>query len=388
MSDSLSLYRTIMGLVLNTGVHFHDLRCLMTFVWAIVGLLKEQAIHLGKWCDHRPGTVEAASKVRQLVRWLRNTKIDEAAIYKKLVRAALLDWRGQTLYLALDSSSLWNEFVIVRLALVYRGRALPLSWIVLKHASTSVALKVYRPILEQAAQALPKGCRITLLADRGFDDEALMRQARDLGWGFRIRLKTSLRIYRASKPSTKVGRLMPAQGKALFIHKVWITDRMLGPVHLALGHVQTAKGYQQWIIVSDDPTSLQTFNEYGLRFDLEENFLDDKSAGFQLEASELRRADALSRLLLILATATWYLVMTGTVVVETGLRRIVDAHWFRGLSYFQIGWRWVKHALASSLKLSLLWRLDHRSDPSPAMASKQQAAKPIATFFELECQVT
>lgn len=388
MSDSLNLYRTIMGLVMSTGVHFHDLRCLVTFVWAIVGLLKEQAIHLGKWGDHRPGVVEAASKLRQLVRWLRNTKIDEVAIYKKLVRAALIDWRGQTLYLALDSSSLWNEFVIVRLALVYRGRALPLSWMVLQHASTSVALKVYKPILQQAAQALPKGCPVILLADRGFDDEALMRQARDLGWGFRIRLKTSLRIYRAAKPSTKVGRLMPAKGKALFIHKVWITDRLLGPVHLALGHVQTAHGYEQWIIVSDDPTSLQTFDEYGLRFDLEENFLDDKSAGFQLEASELRRTDALSRLLLILATATWYLVMTGTAVVEAGWRRLVDPHWSRGLSYLQIGWRWIKHALASSHKLARLWRLDHRPDPCPAMASKRQAAKPIAAFFQLDCQVT
>ena len=86
-----------------------------------------------------------------------------------------------------------------------------------------------------------------------------------------------------SKPSLSVGRLMPAKGKALFLHKVWITDRQFGPVHLALAHVQTRNGYEEWAILSDDPTDLHTFDEYGLRFDLEENFLDDKSAGFQLE---------------------------------------------------------------------------------------------------------
>ena len=46
MSDNLKLYRTIMGLVLKSRVHFHDLRCLVTFVWAIVGLLMEECVHL------------------------------------------------------------------------------------------------------------------------------------------------------------------------------------------------------------------------------------------------------------------------------------------------------------------------------------------------------
>ena len=276
MSDNLRLYRTIMGLVLKSKVHFHDLRCLVTFVWAIVGLLMEECVHVSQWSVHRPGKMDAASKQRQLKRWLENTKICAAAIYKPLARAALAEWAGEKAYLGLDSSSLWGRFVIVRVALIYRGRALPLSWLILEHQSTSVAFEAYKHILIEAAGILPRGCRVVLLADRGFDDEDLMRQARDLGWGFRIRLKISLRIYRASKPSVKVGRLMPAKGHALFLHKVWITDRYLGPVHLALAHAQTPEGYQQWAIVSDDPTDLHTFDEYALRFDIEFNFRDAK----------------------------------------------------------------------------------------------------------------
>ena len=34
------------------------------------------------------------------------------------------------------------------------------------------------------------------------------------------------------------------------------------------------------LVVSDEPTSLTTLDEYGFRFDIEENFLDDKSNGF------------------------------------------------------------------------------------------------------------
>jgi len=138
MSDSLTLYRTIVGMILNTRVHFHDMRCLITFAWAIVGVLLEKSVHLSKWGVHRMSRAKAASKQRQFARWLNNPKIEYATIYSKLVKSVLADWGGHKIYLALDSSSLWDEFVIVRIALVYRGRALPLSWIVLKQQSTTV----------------------------------------------------------------------------------------------------------------------------------------------------------------------------------------------------------------------------------------------------------
>lgn len=69
-----------------------------------------------------------------------------------------------------------------------------------------------------------------------------------------------------------------------------------------------------------------------MRFDIEENFLDDKSNGFQLEASQIRDAEALTRLCLVVAVATRLLVSQGTDVVNKGRRRWVDPHWFRGLS--------------------------------------------------------
>jgi hypothetical protein len=169
---------------------------------------------------------------------------------------------------------------------------------------------------------------------------------------------------------------MPRPGRACFYRNVWVTEQRFGPVHLALAHVQTTNGYEQWAIVSDEPNGLKTLDEYGLRFDIEENFLGDKSAGFQLESSQIRDAMALSRLCLILATATLYLVSTGTAVVELGRRYLVDTHWERGFSYFQIGWRWVKRALhLGKLLLHFIW-LSSEPDPQPAIASWKQFRKP------------
>jgi len=108
--------------------------------------------------------------------------------------------------------------------------------------------------------------------------------------------------------------------------------------------------------------------------------LDDKSGGFQLETSQIDDADALSRLLLILATATLYLVCTGTAIVAMGRRYLVDTHWHRGLSYFKIGWRWVTFALATGHKLlAFLWLIPG-PDPEPVYASKAHAAMPTLAF--------
>jgi hypothetical protein len=384
MSDSLTLYGTLMKFVWQNDIYIHDVRCLVTFVWAMVGLIQSQKIHLSQWQVHRVGRANAASKQRQLSRWLHNPKINPSLVYYYLIKAVLRAWTGQTLYLALDPTSLWGRFTIVRLALIYRGRAIPISWMVLRSGSTSVALRDYRTVLFQAVWVLPPGCRVILLADRGFGDIELLQLVRDLGWSFRIRLKNSIWVYRTHQAPTKVGRLMPAKGQARFFHTVWITQQWFGPVHLALAYVQTPQGYQPWAIVSDEPTDLSTLDEYGGRFDLEENFLDDKSAGFQIESSQIKDEQALARLALILATATLYLVNSGVAVVATGQRRWVDPHWHRGLSYFQLGWRWVRHALAQGKHLfSALW-LEPGSDPEPVYASKKQAATPIAILSSIQ----
>jgi hypothetical protein len=74
------------------------------------------------------------------------------------------------------------------------------------------------------------------------------------------------------------------------------------PVHVAFGY-NNVNGL--WAIVSDEPTSLRTFEKYGKRFDIEENFLDDQSNGFNVQKSEIRSVCALSHLWFILAVATF-----------------------------------------------------------------------------------
>jgi len=376
MNNHNTFFNNLMHFVYRNDLRFHDIRTQATFVWAIVGLLIGERVNLSLWALWRPGQANLSSKQRQFSRWLHNSKVEPMTVYAPFIRHVLQEWAGETILLAFDTSQLWHRFVIVRVALVYRGRALPVGWTVLTSKSATVALERYRSVLQQVAGLLPSSSRVILLADRGFMDVKLMQLARDLGWHFRIRAKLSVWVYRATKKRRKIKALFPSPGGARFFKNVWLTEQRFGPVHLAVVYVGTPNGYEKWAIISDEPTSPETLNEYGRRFCIEENFLDDKSAGFQLESSHIRDEKALSCLCLILATTTIYLASTGTAIVETQRRRLVDTHWERGLSYLQIGWRWVKLSLNQGHRLlDFIW-LCAEEDPEPAMASWKQFLKP------------
>jgi Transposase DDE domain len=384
MESTPRLYDTLVH-IFRQHQNWLDLRPLKTLAWMTVGLIQAGNISLTAWVPYvHSRAVFAQSTVRRFARWIENDRIDVHALYGPLLQQALAEWGTQVLYLALDTSMLWETSGLVRISLVYRGRAVPRVWTVLEHPSSSVAYEVYNGLLEKVAELLPVRCPVVFTADRGFADTHLMQHLTRLGWHWRIRIKGSFWIYRHGTQHCKVNRMPLSPGQALFWHHVAITKQRYGPVHLALGRPIDSKEY--WFVVSDEPTELKTFAEYGRRFDIEENFLDDQSNGFQLEASLIRSAKALERWCGVLAITTLYLVSQGTDVVDQGKRRWVDAHWLRGQSYLKIGWNWVKLALSRGYELLTSVHLSAKADPAPAMASKIQHQKQPLLFFTMEFQ--
>jgi len=382
MEGTPRLYDTLVA-VLSQHQNWVDLRHLKTLAWMIVGLIQSGSSSMTAWAPYvHSRAVFAQSTVRRFTRWLENERIEVHALYGPLMQQVLAEWGNHLVYLALDTSTLWNTYCLVRISLVYRGRAIPIAWKVLEHPSSTVAYDVYQDLLDKVAELLPFRCTVVFTADRGFADTHLMDHLVQLGWHWRIRIKGSFWVYRPGKRDCKVNRIPLSPGKALFWHHVYITKQEYGPVHLALGRPKDTKEY--WYVVSDELTESKTFEEYGLRFDIEENFLDDKSNGFQLESSLIRSAKALERLCCVLAITTLYLVTQGTEVVTQGKRRWVDAHWFRGQSYLQIGWHWVNLALSRGYAIMTRLHLSAEVDPVPAMASKIQHQKQPQLFFTLE----
>ncbi len=373
MENTSRLYDTLLTTMVKL-VKWVDIRHLHTLSWMITGLILSEKISLTAWIPYVQGRAEfAQSTQRRFSRWLHNQKIMVNDLYGPIIQSALTEWGESRLCLALDTSMLWNRFCLIQISIIYRGRAIPFVWKVLEHKSSTVGFADYKELLETAQSRLPLHFRgeVLFLADRGFADTQLMDfLTHDLQWHWRIRIKSSFLVYRPKHRRCQVGHIKPKVGEAHFLHHVRLTAERFGPVHLALAHLR--ENDEQWMIASDQPTSVETFDEYGLRFDIEEGFLDEKSNGFQLESSLFRDADAISRLCFVLAVATLYLVSVGTDFTQNDNRRRVDPHWFRGNSYFRIGWQFVKHALSKAWALLSRFALSPLPDPEPSVSSRSQ----------------
>jgi hypothetical protein len=371
MNNTSRLYETLVTL-LKQSKEWVDIRHLYTLSWMVIGLMQSSCISLTQWGVYiHSRALFAQSRQRRFSRWLHNSRINVRRLYSPLVQTALSQWEQLELYLSIDTTMLWNNYCIIRIAVIYRGRAVPLAWRVLAHQSSSVAFYEYKNLLGRVARLLPQGIKVILLADRGFVDTHLMAHCEQLGWKYRIRTKQDFWVCRLGKAPCQVRDFHLGLGEAVLLQSVKVTKTSpYGPVSLALGR-ECING-ELWAILSNETTTLQTFREYGLRFDIEENFLDDKSNGFQLESSEIRSAMALSRLCLVIAVATLFLTAQGTQVVAQGKRRWVDPHWNRGNSYMRIGWQWVKSALTNGWDLFQTLYLSGLPDPEPAKASRKQ----------------
>ena len=384
MENTPYLYETLLR-VLGQHSNWLDLRHRKTLAWMMVGLICAKTVSLGAWTPFVVSQAQyAQSLVRRFSRWLDNNRITVEPLYGPLIEKAVVGWVGKRMYVALDTSMLWNTYCLIRLSVIYRGRAVPLVWRVIEHGSAAVSFETYQDLLNEAKSRLPFACKVVFLADRGFADTQLMGHLRGLGWHFRIRIKSTFWIYPSHLAPFQVGEVALQPGHMSCWQEVSITDKHFGPVHLAVARPLGRDEY--WYVVSDESAELKTLEEYGLRFDIEENFLDYKSNGFQLESSLIRSAKALERLCFVLAMTTLYLVSVGTSVVKKGHRRLVDPHWFRGSSYLKIGWNWVNYALNRGYELITSVYLSGEPDPEPAMASKKQDEKRRQARFVFEYQ--
>ena len=102
-----------------------------------------------------------SAQKRRLSRWLKNPKIVCCQMYSGLIQTALADWEQSEMYLSLNSSLLWNEYCLIRLVVIYRGRGLTMAWRVIKHASSSVAYEDYQSLLSQATSQLKRAFWMT-----------------------------------------------------------------------------------------------------------------------------------------------------------------------------------------------------------------------------------
>lgn len=390
MSISAPLYNQLFSL-LSQHSQYRDLRHLKALAWMVNALIYSGKINLSEWESYVPSRATKAQSIeRRWQRFIRNRRIKVKSLYLPLLLAAISRWNSDRLYLALDTTMLWNRFCMIHISIVCGGRAVPFLWKVVNHKSSTVAFTEYKSMLKLAQKLLSNYPDIKLLADRGFANHQLINWLQNSGWHYCLRLPCDVIIHGARRHPIELKYLIPNKAEAIFYQNIglWLDGQYR--CNLVLANVKGVR--EPWAVVTDEKPSLQTLWQYGLRFRVEELFLDSKSGAFQLEESQVRDRQALERLYLVVALSVLFSTVHGMTIQIKGLRQKVDPHWKRGLSYLKIGLRWLKGVLHKGRDLlnpvALL-----SIDPQPCFASqkaKQQYYDAIwfRRIDEIKCSVT
>jgi len=340
MSISEELYTRVFTKLraVHPGPH---LKRIANWVWVIVGLILSQSVHLSQIAQHIPSDAQAAGRIAQVRRWLKNKFIDVPAFYHPLISEVLREWAGKDVFIILDGCLVNHQALqFFRLSLSHCFRAIPLTWLVVKGPGL-ITVEKCEALLMEAANLLWSVATVTFLADRGFRDKDWAQKCRKLKWNYGIRVANNITVTLADGRVLTVETLGVQAGRARYFQNVRLTAEADWLCNLAVTWTQaTPKQPAELCAIAMNLTAdRHTLKDYLKRMHIEQSFRDDKSGSFDLEATKLTDPVRLTHLLLAIAVATLWIYDIGEQVLRTKGRAEIDPAFKRQLSVFQIGWR-------------------------------------------------
>lgn len=241
-----------------------------------------------------------------ITRLLSNPRVisDEvmAPFAREVLEQAVAD--GKPIVLILDQSKVSDRYQILMLALRYGERALPLAWRV-EATAGAIGFETQKALLDAVVPCVPSGAKVMLMGDRFYRTADVIGWCQQRDWDYRLRLKGNLVVFDGTE-KTKTG--VCANEKRFSLEDVELTGKR---VRTHIGILHDPGHTEPWIIaLSERPGYLRTL-DYGQRWGIEPMFSDFKSRGFGVENTQIRYADRLDRLILVMSLALYWAVSTG-----------------------------------------------------------------------------
>jgi len=351
MSSSQELYNRL-DEKLRELVHVKNAKQVTNWIWIIVGILQSQSAHLSQIANTLPLETQAESRVTLIRRWLMNPQVKVWLFYKKVLEHVLSGWSEVEAYLILDGVMVFGDrWQIFRVSLRHGCRAIPIAWTIVE-GNGLVKVNKLKSMLEKVQRFMKRYVkRVTLLADAGFRDCDWAQLCLDLGWKYAIRIACNTYITLPDKTSDRLDNWVPVNHNRYF-QNVLLTRETKLQTNVSVTWTTDEKGQPEIVaIITDQIACRARLREYATRMSIEQSFRDDKSGGFDLEHTRLQHAQRIEHLLLAMAIATLWCHELGEFVLKQGqsARCLIDPSHERTLSLFQLGLRWLKRFLATSL---------------------------------------
>lgn len=340
MSDNHLRYRSIKRALRQLfpgepkGRAAKELNVLAALVSGIVGSKRTNYPHIAsKVPDH----TKPESRVKRYSRWVNEGQVEQTIYEMPFAQALLCNLAAvRTLALVIDGSEVGRKCLTLMVSVVYRGRALPIAWIVVQGSKGHFPEETHVQLAAKVHELVPAGEPVVFLGDGEFDGPILQAELEKYHWSYVFRTASNTILSKHGQECSY--QSLPLQaGERWSLAEVFFTRKYYGPV-LAIGWWR--KGYQEPIyLVTNLDSPEEACQSYQKRFHIETFFSDQKSRGFHLHKSHLSDPKRLARLMLAACLAYVWIVYLGAWAMHTGLHQTIHRTDRCDLSLFQLGFR-------------------------------------------------
>lgn len=268
--------------------------------------------------------------IKQVDRLFSNPKLDVWSLFSDWVPYVLAE--RKEIVVALD----WTEFdadghsTLMLSLITGHGRATPLIWrTVNKHLLKGMRNDHEDTVLGRLKEVVPEGCRVTVLADRGFCDAQLYRHLKEkLGFDFVIRFRDNIHVEDAQGEKKAALQWVERDGRLRTLRQVKVTAQRVEVARAVF--VRRKEMKEAWCLLStrEDWGGQEIVEWYGRRWGIESRFRDIKNYRFGMGMGEIhtKSCERRDRLYLVSALAVALLTMLGMAGEAVGLERTIKAN--------------------------------------------------------------
>jgi hypothetical protein len=260
-------------------------------------MVASKSTQVPKVATQVPDGTKPESRVKRFSRWVGNDLITEDVYFLPSAEVLLAHLALPTLVLVIDGSGVGRGCVALMMHVVYKGRALPVAWLVRHGKKGHFPEELHIALVKQVQELIPPGTPVVLLGDGEFDGIALQQVLEEAGGSSVCRTAMSTTATLAGEPFRldALGAWIKA-GTLVAFQEVFVTSAAYGPIMVLCCW---AKGYQEPLyLVSNRPSADQAGRLYQKRFRIETFFADQQSRGFHLHQSHISAPKRWSRLLI------------------------------------------------------------------------------------------
>ena len=300
MNDCRAVYRKVNHFVqcLYPGQLTGNLRRNMnTLAAMITGIIIGKETQLPLIALNMPEEIKVPSTEKRFKRLLINEKITEQTYFLPFIQSVLINLGLEEMILAIDGSLVGRGCICLMISLIYKGRALPLVFTVVRGNKGHLPEDTHVELVNKLRPLIPESTQqVIFLGDGEFDGIRLQKTLSSFGWKYVSRTSANITIYADDEPfQIEMLAAMLPKGHCQGLRNCQITHKEYGPVTVVAWWGDDQK--EPLFLVTNFLSVSKACDYYAMRFTIETFFSDQKSRGFNIDKSHLSCPQRLRRLL-------------------------------------------------------------------------------------------